>query len=50
MPAAKVRMTKYICDNLVFVANGYLDDFIAAEAENVTATGEEFGQVFDFGI
>jgi hypothetical protein len=31
-------------------ANGSLDDFAAAEQENVTAFGEEFGQVMDFGI
>ncbi|PCI71898.1 MAG: thymidylate kinase [Gammaproteobacteria bacterium] len=50
LPAAKVRMTKYMCSCLVMDAEGSLDDFAAAEKENVSALGEEFGQVFDFGI
>lgn len=50
LPAAKVRMTKYICSCLVMNAAGSLDTFAAAEKENITALGEEFGQVFDFGI
>ncbi len=50
LPAAKVRMTKYICSCLVMNANGSLDNFTAAEKESVTALGEEFGQVFDFGV
>ena len=48
LPAAKVRMTKYICSCLTMHANGDLDNFIAAEKENISALGEEFGQVFDF--
>ncbi len=50
LPAAKVRMTKYMCSCLVMNAEGSLDSFAAAEKENVSALGEEFGQVFDFGI
>jgi len=50
LPAAKVRMTKYICSNLVMNATGSLDNFATAEKENISALGEEFGQVFDFGI
>lgn len=48
LPAAKVRMTKYICSCLTLHANGSLDNFSAAEKENISALGEEFGQVFDF--
>lgn len=50
LPAAKVRMTKYICSCLEMNAMGPLDNFVAAEKENVSAMGEEFGQVFDFAV
>ena len=50
LPAAKVRMTKYICSCLTMNAEGSLDNFAAAEKENISALGEEFGQVFDFGL
>ncbi len=48
LPAAKVRMTKYICSCLALHTSGGLEDFIAAEKENVSVLGEEFGEVFDF--
>ncbi len=48
LPAAKVRMTKYLSSNIVLHASGSLDHFAAAEQENISALGEEFGQVFDF--
>lgn len=47
-PAAKVRMTKYLSENIVMKINGNLDDFSAAEQESVSALGEEMGQAFDF--
>lgn len=50
LPIAKVRMTKYIADNINFIADGSLDNFSAAERENVSALGEELGEVFDFDI
>lgn len=50
LPAAKVRSTRYVAENITFIANGPLDDFAAAERENVNALGEEFGEVFDFDI
>lgn len=50
LPAAKVRMTKYICSCLVMNANGPLDSFVADEKENVSALGDELGQIFDFGV
>lgn len=50
LPAAKVRTTRYITENIVFVASGSLDDFSAAERDNVSALGEEFGDVFDFDV
>lgn len=47
-PAAKVRMVKYLIENLEMQVNGDLDNFYAAEKENVSALGEEMGQAFDF--
>jgi len=48
LPAAKVRMAKYICSCITMHASGSLDNFSAAEKESISALGEEFGQVFDF--
>lgn len=50
LPAAKVRMTKYICSCVVMNANGELDNFVADETDNVGALGDELGQIFDFGV
>lgn len=50
LPAAKVRMTKYLCDNLCLQAHGSLDNFIAAENDSISALGDQFGEVFDFGV
>lgn len=50
LPAAKVRMAKYMADNISLNASGSLGNFTAAEQENVSVLGEEFGQVFDFGL
>ncbi len=48
LPAAKVRITKYWCSCISMDAVEPLDNFAAAEKENVSALGEELGQVFDF--
>jgi len=50
LPAAKVRMAKYMCSCLAMNAVGSLDSHAAAEKENISALGDEFGEVFDFGI
>ncbi|MFT4633773.1 MAG: uncharacterized membrane protein YjgN (DUF898 family) [Candidatus Pseudothioglobus sp.] len=50
LPAAKIRSTRYVVENMAFIADGPLDDFIAAEREQISALGEEFGEVFDFDI
>lgn len=50
LPAAKVRMAKYICSCVAMNTNGGLENFVAAEQDNVGALGEELGQVFDFGV
>lgn len=50
LPAAKVRMAKYMCSCIQMNATDSLDNFAAAEKENIGALGEELGQVFDFAI
>jgi len=50
LPAAKVRMAKYFADNIIMNATESLDNFSAAEQENVSAVGDELGQAFDFGL
>lgn len=50
LPAAQVRMAKYIASCVKMNATDCLDNFAAAEQENISALGEELGQVFDFAI
>ncbi|MDQ7049076.1 MAG: YjgN family protein [Enterobacterales bacterium] len=50
LPAAKVRMVKYFASRLTLHAVVGLDSFAAAEKENVSALGEEMGDVFDLGF
>ncbi len=50
LPAAKVRMAKYLTAHIVLNVTGSLDTFISAEKQTIDAMGEEFGEVFDFGI
>ncbi|WP_396588985.1 YjgN family protein [Bermanella sp. R86510] len=50
LPAAQVRMAKYVCDCLTLEVQGDLDRFTAAQQESTTALGSELGQVFDVGI
>ena len=50
LPAAKVRIMKYITSCIELHERGSLDDFIAAEKEAVSALGEQLGDVFDFSV
>ena len=50
LPAAKVRMMKYMMSCIELQERGSLDDFIAAEKESVSALGEQLGDVFDFSV
>ena len=50
LPAAKVRMMRYITSCIELHERGSLDDFIAAEKESVSALGEQLGDVFDFSV
>ena len=50
LPAAKVRIMKYITSCIELHERGSLDNFIAAEKESVSALGEQLGDVFDFSV
>lgn len=50
LPAAKIRMIKYLAQNVSLEVNGSLENFRAAPAQEVGALGEEMGQAFDFGV
>jgi uncharacterized membrane protein YjgN (DUF898 family) len=50
MPWAKVRLAKYRAQHLVVVVDGSLDNFIAAEEQQVGTLGEEIGEAFDMDI
>ena len=47
---AKVRSARYHLGNLDFVASEDLDGFAAARRRNVSALGDEFGEVFDLEV
>lgn len=48
IPWATIRMTRYKLSNLSAVVDGDLASIAAAEAEEVSALGEEMGEAFDF--
>ena len=50
LPAAKVRLARYKVGHIRFVAVASIDDFVAAEQEQVSALAEEMGEAFDFDI
>jgi uncharacterized membrane protein YjgN (DUF898 family) len=47
-PWAVVRTMRYRAENLEIVAAGSLEAFVTAESANVSAAGEEVGEMFDF--
>ena len=51
-PWAAVRTMRYRAAHMTLIATGGLASFVAAEAGNVSATGEEVGEMFDidFGL
>lgn len=49
-PWAKIRLARYRAEHLAVLAEGSLDNFIAAEEENVAAFGEEIGEAFDMDV
>lgn len=50
LPWAKVRLAAYHASCLKLQSHGSLDEFIAAEEQNISALGEEIGDVFDLDI
>ncbi len=49
-PWAKIRWTRYRIQNLSLISNVALDNFVAAELQQVSAMGEEIVDMFDFDI
>ena len=47
-PWAVVRTMRYRAEHLTVLAAGGLADFVGAESANVSATGQEVGEMFDF--
>lgn len=50
VPWAKIRLADYHASCLTLQSRGSLDEFVAAEEKNVSAIGEEIGDVFDMDI
>lgn len=49
-PWAKVRIARYRTQCLMMLAHGSLNNYVAAQEEEVSAIGEEVGDIFDFEI
>lgn len=50
IPWAKVRMARYTVSCLAMRAVGSLDSYAAAQSEQMSATGEELGEMLDFDV
>ena len=49
-PWAKVRLANYRAECLTLLAEGSIDEFVAAEEQSVSSLGEEIGDAFDMDI
>lgn len=49
-PFADIRLARYRLEHMSVLAEGELDAFVADQAQQVAATGEEAAEVFDFDI
>jgi uncharacterized membrane protein YjgN (DUF898 family) len=49
-PFAMVRLLRYKIQSITLVADGDLDDFVAGQARDVGAAGEEAAEMFDIDI
>lgn len=49
-PFADIRLARYRLRHMALRAEGELDDFLADQAQRISATGEETADVFDFDI
>ena len=50
IPWAAVRVTRYRAECLSFLPAVSVDEFVAETGEEVTASGEEMTEMFDFDI
>ncbi|EAT12122.1 DUF898 domain-containing protein [Bermanella marisrubri] len=50
LPAAQVRMAKFVSENVELNVVGSLENFTAAQAQDSNALGDELGNVFDLGV
>lgn len=49
-PWAKVRLARYRAEHMALVAGAALDDFVAGEARNAAAVGDEVAEMFDVDV
>lgn len=49
-PWAKVRIARYRAENLLMLAQGSLNHYVATQEQETSALGEEMGDVFDIDI
>jgi uncharacterized membrane protein YjgN (DUF898 family) len=49
-PWAVVRSLRYRASKTAAIAAGPLDSYVQAEAQQVSATGQEVGEMFDIDI
>lgn len=50
IPWAKVRMARYRVERMTLLKQGDLDRFVQGEAQQVSASGEEFGDMMDIDV
>lgn len=50
LPFAQVRMLRYRIESMTLIAQGGIDEFVAAQQAPVSATGEGVSDLFDFDI
>jgi uncharacterized membrane protein YjgN (DUF898 family) len=49
-PFADIRMARYRIDHMALLPSGSLEDFIASEQQQISATGTETAEIFDVDI
>ena len=49
-PWALVRAMRYQAQKMTLFAEGGLDSFVVAESAEVSAAGEEIGEIFNFDL
>jgi uncharacterized membrane protein YjgN (DUF898 family) len=49
-PFAEIRLTQYLLSTCTVVVSGSLNEFVAGEAQQISATGEEAVEMFDIDL